>query len=24
MEEHCPEGCITDLKNMRMEEMRWG
>jgi len=24
MEECCPEGCITDPKNMRMEEMRGG
>jgi len=24
MEEHCPEGCTTDPKNMRMEQMRWG
>jgi len=23
MEECCPEGCITDPKNMRTEEMRW-
>jgi len=23
MEECCPEGCITDPKNM-MEKMRWG
>jgi len=22
MEEHCPQGCITHPKNMRMEEMR--
>jgi len=24
MEECCPEGCITDHKNMRMEELRVG
>jgi len=24
MEECCPDGCITDPKNMRMEELRGG